>query len=141
MLNLNSDGDAGFFLCPSAVTKGMAVLIGNQPAVAIDDYSAKTGGTTFVFKGVYNLTVVGQSTQSPNSIQAIKPGDQLFATGTFDATTNITYSLTIDKTRGNIPFGCFFPINFFVAQQIAAGATVTTAPVKINPAGDGPHGL
>lgn len=142
MLNqLAPDGSVGFFLCPSAVTKGMAVLIGNQPAVAIDDYSSATGGTTFCFEGVFALTVIGQSTQSPVSGLAVKPGDQLFASGTFDATTNVTYNLTIDKTRGNIPFGSFFPINAFSASTIASGATSTTAAVKINPMGDGPHGL
>lgn len=142
MLNqLAPDGSVGFFLCPSAVTKGMPVLIGNQPAVAIDDYSATTGGTTFCFEGVYALTVIGQSTQSPVSGLAVKPGDQLFASGTLDTTTNVTYNLTIDKTRGNVPFGCFFPVNAFSASSIASGATSTTAAVKINPAGDGPHGL
>lgn len=138
---LAPDGSVGFFLCPSTVTSGMPVLIGNQPAVAIDDYSSVTGGTTFCFEGVYALTVIGQSTQSPVSNQAIKPGDQLFATGTFDATTNVTTALTIDATRGKIPFGCLFPVNALTAYTVASGATVTNAPVKINPMGDGPHGL
>jgi predicted RecA/RadA family phage recombinase len=142
MLNqLAPSGEVGFFLCPSAVTAGMPVLIGDMPAVAIDNYSSVTGGTTFCFEGVFALTVIGQSSQSPVSGLAIKPGDQLFATGTFDATTNVTYNLTIDKTRGNIPFGAFFPVNAQTAQSIASGATSTTAPVKINPAAAGPHGL
>ena len=109
MINQIHDGKAAFFLCPSAVTAGMPVLIGDMPAVAIDAYSTVTLGTTFVFEGVYALTVIGQSTASPNSVQQINPGDQLFATGSLDATTNVTYNLTIDKTRGNIPFGMFFP--------------------------------
>jgi len=142
MLNqLAPDGSVGFFLCPSGITKGMPVLIGNQPAVAIDNYSSATGGTTFCFEGVYALTVSAASTMSPVSGLSVNPGDQLFATGTFDPTTNVTYNLTIDKTRGNIPFGCYFPVNAFSAQTIAAGGSSTTAPVKINPMGDGPHGL
>lgn len=138
---LAPDAASGFFICPSAVTKNMPVLVGDMPAVAIDDYSATTGGTSFVFEGVYALTVIGQSTASPNSVQKVMPGDQLFASGTFDATTNVTYNLTIDKTRGNVPFGTFFPINAQTAQSVAAGATVTNAAVKINPAASGPHGL
>ncbi len=138
---LAPDGSVGFFLCPSAVTSGMPVLIGDMPAVAVDAYSSVTGGTVFCFEGVYSLTVIGQSTQSPVSGIAVKPGDQLFASGTLDGTTNVTYNLTIDKTRGNIPFGMFFPVNAQTAQSIASGATSTTAPVKLNPAASGPHGL
>lgn len=142
MLNqLLPSGEVGFFLCPSAVTSGMPVLIGDMPAVAIDAYSSVTGGTTFAFEGVYALTVIGQSTKSPVENETVKPGDQLFATGTLDATTNVTYNLTIDKTRGNIPFGTYFPVNSQSAQTVPAGNTVTTAPVKINPAAAGPHGL
>lgn len=141
MRNQVHDGEAAFFLCPSAVTAGMAVLIGNMPAVAIDDYSSVTGGTTFAFKGVYALTVIGQSTKSPVENETVKPGDQLFATGTLDATTNVTYNLTLDKTRGNIPFGMYFPPNAFSATAVAAGATDTAAPVKLNQSAEGPHGL
>lgn len=142
MLNqLAPDGSVGFFLCPSAVTKGMPVLIGDMPAVAIDNYSSITGGTSFCFEGVFALTVIGQSTLSPVSGLAVKPGDQLFASGTLDTGTNVTYNLTIDKTRGNVPFGAYFPFNSQVAASIASGATSTSAPVKINPAASGPHGL
>lgn len=141
MLNqLLPNGDTGFFLCPSAVTSGMPVLIGDMPAVAVDAYSSTTGGTTFVFAGVYALTVIAQSSKSPISGLDVLPGDQLFATGTFDAPTNVTYNLTIDKTRGNIPFGAYFPVNAQTAQKITSGATNTTAPVKIGLAA-GPHGL
>lgn len=141
MTNQLSDGEVGFFLCPSAVTAGMPVLIGDMPAVAIDNYSTVTLGTTFCFRGVYALTVIGQSSQSPVSNLQVNPGDQLFATGTLDATTKVTYNLTIDKTRGNIPFGMFWPVNASTALVIAAGATSTTAPVKLNQDAQGPHGL
>ena len=142
MLNqLAPDGSVGFFLCPSTVTKGMPVLIGDMPAVAIDDYSSVTGGTTFCFEGVFALTVIGQSSKSPVSGLTIRPGDQLFATGTLDATTNVTTGLTIDATRGSIPFGMLFPVNALTAYTVASGATVTNAPVKISPTAQGPHGL
>lgn len=116
-----------WFACPSAVTSGMACLVGKRPAVALDAYDTARGGTTFRFTGTFTLTVIGQSTQSPISGIAIKPGDRIFATGTLDATTNITYSLTLDATRGNIPFGSLG----YAASSIASGATSTTALVKL----------
>lgn len=136
MLNqLYPDGDSQFFLCPSAVTSGMPCLIGKMPGVAIDAYSAALGGTVFCLKGVYALTVIGQSTQSPVSGLAIKPGDELFATGTLDATTNVMYNLTIDVTRGNIPFGAY------VGAGILSGITDTAAAVRINQSVSGSHGV
>lgn len=137
MLNqLFPDGDALFFPCPSAVTSGMPVLIGNMPAVAVDDYNANSGGTTFCLKGVYALTVIAQSTQSPVSGLALNPGDELFATGTLDSPTNVTYNLTIDKTRGHVPFGTFVG-----TTAIASGVTSTTGAVRVNQSATGAHGV
>jgi hypothetical protein len=110
----------------------MPVLIGTIPAVALDAYDSSTGGTTFQLDGSYALTVIGQSTQSPVSGLQINPGDLLFASGTFDSTTNVTYNLTIDKTRGNTPFG-----NLDQNSSINSGVTSTTAVVQI-PANIGP---
>lgn len=121
-----------WFPCPTAVTSGMPVLIGTIPAVAMDAYDSSTGGTTFCLDGSYALTVIGQSTQSPVSGLQVNPGDLLFATGTLDATTNITYNLTIDKTRGNTPFG-----NLDQNTSILSGVTNTSAIVRI-PANIGP---
>lgn len=127
MLNqLFPNGETLFFPCPSAVTKGMAVLIGQLPGVAVDNYNATTGGCQFCLEGVYALTVIAQSTQSPLSGLTLRPGDELFASGTLDATTNVTYSLTIDKTRGNIPFG-----NYVGTTTITAGVTTTNAAVRL----------
>ena len=56
----------------------------------------------------------------------INPGDLLFASGTLDSTTNITYNLTIDKTRGNCPFG-----NYEGPTAILAGVTNTNAAVRL----------
>jgi hypothetical protein len=117
--------DAEWFPCPTDVTSGMAVLIGKRPAVALDAYDSNRGGTTFRFTGSFSLTVIGQSTQSPNSIQALNPGDRIFASGSFDATTNVTRSLTLDGTRGNVPFGSLGN------DSVAAGQTKTTALVKL----------
>lgn len=133
MLNqLFPDGSTGFALCPSSVQGGDPVLIGTMPAVAVDDYSALTGGTTFCYEGVYSLTVVARSIQSPVSGLAVKAGDELFATGgSLDATTNVTTGFEINKTRGGVPFGMYFPGQ----TAITSGATSTTAGVRLNQQG------
>jgi hypothetical protein len=123
-----------WFPCPSAVTSGMPVLIGTMAAVALDAYDSSTGGTTFNLDGSFALTVIGQSQQSPNSVQAIAPGQELFASGTLDATTDVTYNLTIDVTRGNCPFG-----NLDQNTGIAAGVTNTSAVVRLKGGGSGPY--
>lgn len=128
MLNQLHDGDTFQLPAPAAVTKGMPVLIGQMPAVAIDNRNTTTGRAVFCLRGVYSLTVVAASTQSPVSGLTCNPGDELFATGgSFDATTNITTGITIDKTRGGVPFG-----NYFGTAAITAGATDTAAAVRIN---------
>ena len=123
-----------WFACPSAVTSGMPVLIGTMAGVAMDAYDSSTCGTTFNLDGTYALTVIGQSTQSPVSGLAVNPGDELFASGTLDSATGITYNLTIDKTRGNCPFG-----NYDYTTAIASGVTSTTAPVRLKVGGSGPY--
>lgn len=128
--------NARWYPCPSAVTSGMPVLIGTQAAVAMDDYDSSTGGTNFMLDGSYNLTVTGQSQQSPNSNQSIPIGAELYANGTLDATTNITYNLTIDATRGNCPYGNLEA----PTAGISAGAVVTTAVVRLKTGGSpGPY--
>ena len=81
-----------WFPCPSGVTSGMPVLIGTLAAVAMDAYDSSTGGTTFNLDGTFSLTVIAQSTQSPVSGLQVNPGDELFASGTLDSTTNVTYA-------------------------------------------------
>lgn len=117
--------NAEWFPCPSAVTSGMPVLIGRRPAVALDAFDSNRGGTTFRFSGSFTLTVTGQSQQSPNANVAINPGDRLYASGTFDSVTNVTYNLTIDATRGNIAFGSLGN------DSVLAGQVKTTALVKL----------
>ena len=128
-----------WFPCPSAVTSGMPVLIGAQngpalAAVADDAYDSSTGGTTFSLDGSFSLTVIGQSSQSPVSGLQVNPGDEVYASGTFDPITNVTYGLTIDKTRGNTLFG-----NLDQNTAIAAGVTSTTAIVRLKYGGSGPY--
>jgi predicted RecA/RadA family phage recombinase len=123
-----------WFPCPSAVTSGMPVLIGTMAAVAMDAYDSSTGGTTFCLDGSYSLTVIAQSTQSPVSGEQVNPGDELFASGTLDSTTNVTYNLTIDKTRGNTPFG-----NLDQNAVILSGVTNTSAIVRLKVGGSGPY--
>ena len=119
-----------WFPCPSGVTSGMPVLIGTLAAVAMDAYDSSTGGTTFQTDGSYFLSVQANSQQSPVAGVAVNPGDELYCNGTYDSTTGITYNLTIDKTRGNIPFG-----NYEGITQIAAGATQSNAPVRLKMGG------
>lgn len=119
--------NAEWFPCPSAVTSGMPVLVGNRPAVALDAYDSNRGGTTFRFSGTFSLSVQGNSQSSPAGGAAINPGDMVFASGTYDATTNITYNLTLDRTLGNTPFGSLG----YATGAIAAGVTNTGAYVKL----------
>lgn len=121
-----------WYACPTAVTSGMPVLIGTLAGVALDAYDSSTGGTTFELTGDYNLTVIAQSTQSPVSGLQLNPGDELFASGTLDAPTNITYNLTIDKTRGNTPFGNWD------GPVVSFGVTAVGS-VRLKVGGSGPY--
>lgn len=116
--------------CPSAVTSGMAVLIGTISAVAMDAYDSSTGGTTFNLDGDFALTIQANSQQSPVAGVQINPGDELFCNGTLDTVTGITYSLTIDKTIGNVPFG-----NYLGITPVLAGVTLTNAEVRLKVGG------
>jgi predicted RecA/RadA family phage recombinase len=117
-----------FALCPTTVKAGDAVLIGKQPAVALDNYQAVTGGTTFLTGGTFALTVIGQSAESPSVGAAIKPGDKLYATGTLDSTTNITTGLTIDVNSSNTYFGELDPS---YSAGVGSGLTDTGANVRL----------
>ncbi len=123
-----------WYKCPSAVTSGMPVLIGTMAGVALDAYDSSTGGTTFYLDGTYSLTVIAQSALSPISGLQVNPGDELFASGTLDTATGITYNLTIDKTRGNCPFG-----NLDQVEPILSGVTNTSALVRLKVGGSGPY--
>jgi hypothetical protein len=118
-------GDAQFFVCPSAVQGGDLCLIGGLPGVAVDDYTAQNGGTTFRFAGTFSLTVIAATVVSPLTGSAVKPGDKLYATGTLDATTNVTYDVTISKASGGVQIGSY------AGTGIVSGTTDTGALVKL----------
>ncbi len=122
---------------PAAVTIGMPVLVGVLAGVVvalqpIPSPLSPTMATIDTGEDCYFLTVAGASSQSPVANEAVKPGDELFASGTYDATTNVTYSLTIDKTLGNVPFGNSL-------DAVAAGVTSTTCRVRLKGGGSGPY--
>jgi len=119
-----------FCACPTTVKSGNAVLLGSIPAVALDDYQANEGGTTFLLGGSFLLTVVAES-GSPLSGHQINPGDKLYADGgTIDPTTNVTtgFTLTADATYGTF-FGYLDPNGPQAA--ILSGVTNTAAPVLL----------
>ena len=114
---------------PTAVTVGMAVLVGTLPGVvlALQPLPTPTSPTTATIdlgEDCYTLTVIGRSANSPLVTAAVKPGDPLYATGTYDSTTNITYSLTLDKNISGVRFGNSL-------SAVAAGVTSTTAVVRV----------
>ncbi len=122
---------------PAAVTVGMPVLVGVLSGVVLALQPIQTPGTptsATIDTGddCYFLSVIGQSTQSPVSGLTLKPGDELFASGTYDAVTNVTYNLTIDATRGNTPFGN-------TLDAVASGATAAKCRVRLKGNGSGPY--
>lgn len=124
-------------LVPAACTVGMPVLVGTLAGVIVALQPIPTplvpvSATIDTGRDCYNLTVIGQSSQSPVSGFAVKPGDELFASGTLDTATNVTYNLTIDKTRGNTPFGN-------ALGSVASGATNTALTVRLKDGGSGPY--
>ncbi len=115
-----------FALCPTTVLAGDPVLIGTIPAVALDNYQANTGGTTFLCNGSFVLTVIAATVVSPITGSAVKPGDKLYVTGSADTTTNITTSLVISKATGGTLFGHLDP-----SYPEITSATTDTAAVVV----------
>lgn len=117
-----------FCACPASIVAGQPVLIGKIPAVALDSYQSNEGGTTFLMGGSFTLSVLGSTTESPITGSQVNPGDSLYATGTLDVPTNITYNLTIDKNSANTPFGNLDP----ESAVVPSGTTSTTATVFLH---------
>ena len=109
---------------------GTPLLVGALPCVSLDSYQANELGAVCLFGGTFSLTVIGQSAESPQTTHLIKPGDKLYAVGTLDSTTNVTYALTIDANSSNTFFGYLDP----TYVNITAGSTDTGAQVLL-PAG------
>lgn len=101
-----------FALCPPSIVSGQAVLIGGVlPAVAMDNYQANTGGTTFLLNGSFNLPVYGE-TGSPPTNAPILPGAIVYAENqTTDPVTGIAYNfiLTAFSGTGSVKFGHIDP--------------------------------
>lgn len=112
----------------AGIKAGDPLLVGKEPCVALDDYQSNIGGATCYFGGSYALAVIGQSAESPSVGAAIKPGDKIYATGTLDATTNVTYGLTLDVNTGNTLFGYLDPV---YTAGVTSGATNTSAVVRL----------
>ncbi len=129
-------GNARFFKCPTGVKSGDPVLIGTLAGVAMDDYDSTLGGTVFRLSGTFGLSVFGGDSTSAGNSQQINPGDEIFASGTHDATTNCTTGLTLDATKGNIPFG-----SLDQNSPVLAGTTQTFAGVKLKESNSGPGGV
>jgi predicted RecA/RadA family phage recombinase len=115
-----------FCACPSSIVAGQPVLIGNiLPAVALDNYQANEGGTTFLFGGTFNLPVYGLSVLSPPTGHAAPPGARVYADGgTVDATTGVAYGFSLDFNGGGVPFGYVDPQ---YTQGILSGLAPDTA--------------
>jgi len=120
-----------FALCPTTVTAGMPVLIGTIPAVALDNYQANTGGTTFLCNGSFVLTVVAATVISPVTGSQVNPGDKLYATGTLDSTTNVTTGLTISKATGGTLFGHLDPSGTIIASAATDTAAVVVLEAEV----------
>ncbi len=119
---------ARFCLCPTTVKAGDLVLVGAEPACALNDYQANTGGSTFYFSGTFTGTVIGSSSHSPYTGEAINYGDKLYASGTLDVTTNVTTGLLITGTTSDAAFGFLDP----TGPVVGSGATVTTANIRLS---------
>src|SRR5277367_6373764 len=93
------------------ILPGTPLLIGLLPFVALDGNQFAVGAPTVVglFGGSFDLTVIGQSAESPQTTHKINPGDKIYAVGTLDTTTNVTYNLTLDANTGNTLFGYLDP--------------------------------
>jgi len=117
-----------FAKCPSTVKSGDAVFLVDEPAVALDDYSSVTGGTTFLTGGSFNLTVIGQTVASPQTAAALLPGHKVFGIGTTDGTTGVITGLTLDGATGGKLFGYIDPS---YTTGVTSGATDTAAIVRL----------
>ncbi len=120
-----------FCLCPTTVKSGDLVLIGSEPACALNDYQSSTGGATFYFSGSFNGTVEGSSTHSPITGLAINPGDKLYASGTSVPVTGgptFTTALWISGDSADVPFGFLDP----TYVPVASGATDTQALIRLS---------
>jgi hypothetical protein len=112
------------------ILPGTPLLVGALSCITLDgnQYAVGAPNVVCLFGGSFTLTVIGQSAESPQTTHKINPGDKLYAVGTLDTVTNVTYGLTIDANSGNTFFGYLDP----QSPSIAAGATDTLASVLLD---------
>lgn len=121
-----------FALCPSTIVAGQPVFLGSIPAVALDNYQANVGGTTFLIGGSFFLTVIGQTAESPQTGHQINLGDKIYGNNlATDPTTNVTTIGALDiNTAGNF-FGYLDPDASVNAGPILSTVTNTAAAVLL----------
>jgi hypothetical protein len=121
-----------FALCPSTIVAGQPVFLGSIPAVALDNYQANTGGTTFLIGGSFFLTVIAETSESPATGHQINLGDKIYGNGlATDPTTNVVTIGTLDaNTAGNL-FGYLDPGASVNSGPILSGVTNTAAAVLL----------
>lgn len=135
---MGSPTNARFVACPSTVKSGDLVLVGTAPACALNDYQpnsntgnpAAVGGAVFYFSGTFTGTVIGSSSHSPYTPEALGPGAPLFASGTLDSATNVTTGLLITGTTSDTPFGCIDE----TGPGVTSGATNTQTNIRFGDA-------
>ena len=127
---MGSPTNPRFVVCPSTVKSGDLVLVGSAPACALNDYQTSSGGAVFYFSGTFSGTVIGSSSHSPYTGEALGPGASLYASGTLDAPTNVTPGLLITGTTSDTPFGRLDESG----PGVASGATNTAANIRFGDA-------
>lgn len=112
------------------ILPGTLILIGQLACITLDGNQFAVGAPSVVclFGGSFQGTVIGQSAESPVTTHKINPGDKLYAVGTLDTLTNVTYNLTIDANSSNTFVGNLDP----QSPSIAAGATDALASVLLD---------
>lgn len=125
-------GNARYQLCPASIVAGDIVLIGPDflPAVALESYDANGGGAPFRFSGTYRLSVYAATSVSPLVGSAVKDGDTIYAEGTLDAATGVTYNLTLSKDSDGHKVGTYDD-----QTPLTSGTLNTAAAVRLREVG------
>ena len=117
-----------FCACPTTVKAGDFVLIGQEPACALNDYQANSGGATFYFTGTFTGTVYASSSHSPITGVAMGLGDKVYASGTLDSATNVTTALWLSADSSDAFFGYIDPT---AGAAMLSGSTNTAQAVRL----------
>jgi hypothetical protein len=99
---------------------GVPILVGAKAGVTLDSYQAIVTGATVLFSGTFNLSVTGSSSDSPVVGLALNPGDPVYAHGTKDNATNVTYSLVLNGNSSDTLFGHIDPTGPGVGSGLTA---------------------